>query len=52
MELAQGIECFAAAGEQFMDVTLMTDIPYYLVFRAIEDTVQSYSQLNDTKVGS
>ena len=41
-----------ATGQNFVRITLMTDIPNQLVHRGVENSVQRYGQLDHTQRGS
>lgn len=49
--LAKSLEFVLAAGDQFVDICLMADIPENAIGRAIEDPVQSKRQLDHPEVG-
>ncbi len=50
--LTQGADTFAAAGENFMRVSLMTDIPDKNIFGRIEDVMQRGCQFDNAKAGA
>ena len=49
---ANGAEAVFAAGDEFMDVDLVADIPHKPVFRGLEDAVQGEGQLYHPQVGA
>ena len=49
---AQGADAVAAAGEDFVGIALMADVPDDLVARGIEDGVQGDGEFNDAKTGA
>jgi hypothetical protein len=50
-QLPQGTEPLSPAGQYLMRVSLMTDIPDYLVSRRIKDAVQGYGQFYYPQTG-
>ena len=40
------------AGEQLMHIALMSDIPDYMIVRAVENAVKRYRKLDDAEIGS
>ena len=45
--LAVGVEFLPTAGEDFVAVRLVADVPHDLVFRRVEDVVQRHGQFHD-----
>ena len=50
--LTQRIKILTSARQQLMRICLMSDIPYQLIFRKVEEQVQSHRKLHDTEVRS
>ncbi|CDN43885.1 hypothetical protein BN871_DS_00300 [Paenibacillus sp. P22] len=49
--LAQAVEAVHAAGQDLVDVRLVSDVEQELVFRTVEQIVERKSQFDDAKVG-
>ena len=47
---AHGVHLVFAAGEDFVRITLMTDVPNQLVFRRVINIVQSHGKLDRAQV--
>ena len=50
--LAQGMELLLAAGNEFVSVCLMADVPDQFISRRIEYMVQGQGQFNYSQAGS
>lgn len=52
VELTKSVESVAAAGKYFVNISLMTYVPYDFVHRTVKDLMKSYCKLHYTKIGS
>ena len=49
--LSQGVERFPAAGEDFVGIGLVADIPDHLVFGGVEDIMDGNGEVDRAQAG-
>lgn len=47
--LSQGMKLFLSAGEQFMGIGLMANVPHQFILRGVKNVVQGQGQFHHTK---